>query len=84
LIKVAPDVNGGKWTKKTLAEHIMVGGLGATSVGTPQMVADEMERWVREGDVDGFNIVSNCKPRMDGEQLTMAGLCDLPSDFCRR
>jgi hypothetical protein len=22
------------------------------------MVADEMERWVDEGDVDGFNIVS--------------------------
>ena len=58
LIKNAPDVNGGKWTKKTLAEHIMVGGLGATSVGTPEMVVDEMERWVREADVDGFNIVS--------------------------
>ena len=58
LIKVAPDVNGGKWTKKTLAEHIMVGGLGATCVGTADVVADEMERWVREGDVDGFNIVS--------------------------
>ncbi|USW48864.1 Putative Luciferase-like domain-containing protein [Septoria linicola] len=24
LLKSAPDVNGGKWTKKTLAEHIMV------------------------------------------------------------
>lgn len=57
LVKTAPDVNGGKWTKKTLAQHIMVGGLGATSVGTPEMVADEMERWVREGDVDGFNVV---------------------------
>lgn len=42
LIKVAPDVNGGKWTKRTLAEHIMVGGLGATCVGTPEVVADEM------------------------------------------
>lgn len=58
LIKHAPNVNGGKWTKRTLAEHITVGGLGATSVGTPEMVADEMERWVREGDIDGFNIVS--------------------------
>lgn len=58
LINHAPDINGGKWTKRTLAEHIMVGGLGATCVGTPEMVADEMERWVREGDVDGFNIVS--------------------------
>ncbi|KAK3635132.1 hypothetical protein LTR56_014904 [Elasticomyces elasticus] len=62
LIKVAPDVNGGKWTKKTLAEHIMVGGLGATCVGTPDVVADEMERWVREGDVDGFNIAYAIMP----------------------
>ena len=57
LLKSAPDVNGGKWTKKTLAEHIMVGGLGVTCVGTPAKVADEMERWVNEADVDGFNIV---------------------------
>nr|OQO23023.1 hypothetical protein B0A51_08768 [Rachicladosporium sp. CCFEE 5018] len=56
LIKTAPKINGGKWTKKTLAEHIMVGGLGATSVGTAETVADEMERWVKEADVDGFNI----------------------------
>jgi FMN-dependent oxidoreductase (nitrilotriacetate monooxygenase family) len=58
LLKTAPDVNGGKWTKRTLAEHIVVGGLGATCVGTAEVVADEMERWVREGGVDGFNIVS--------------------------
>lgn len=36
----------------------MVGGLGTTAVGTPEQVADEFERWVEEGDVDGFNIVS--------------------------
>lgn len=58
LLKSAPDINGGKWTKRTLAEHIMVGGLGATCVGTADVVADEMERWVNEGGVDGFNIVS--------------------------
>ena len=58
LIQAAPEVNGGKWTKRSLAEHIMVGGLGATCVGTPGRVVDEMERWVREGGVDGFNIVS--------------------------
>ena len=58
LLASAQYVPGGKWTKKSLAEHIMVGGLGATCVGTPEKVADEMERWVREGGVDGFNIVS--------------------------
>lgn len=54
--KATPEVP--KWTKKTVGEHITVGGLGATAVGTPQKVADIMERWVSEADVDGFNIVS--------------------------
>ena len=57
LLKEAPaGEKKKKWTKQTLAEHIMVGGLGATPVGTPAEVADEMERWVREADVDGFNL----------------------------
>ncbi|EXJ88502.1 alkanesulfonate monooxygenase [Capronia coronata CBS 617.96] len=45
-----------KWTKKALADDIKIGGSGATVIGTPEHVADEMERWVREADVDGFNI----------------------------
>lgn len=58
--KATPEVP--KWTKKTVGEHITVGGLGATAVGTPQQVADIMERWVSEADVDGFNIVSASLP----------------------
>lgn len=54
--KAAPGV--AKWTKITVAQHITVGGLGATVVGTAEHVADEFERWVEEADVDGFNIVS--------------------------
>lgn len=45
-----------KWTKHTVAKHITVGGLGATPVGTPSQIADEMQRWVDEADVDGFNL----------------------------
>jgi len=51
----APGVD--KWTKWTVAEHITIGGMGATPVGTPQYVADVMEKWVNEADVDGFNLV---------------------------
>lgn len=61
--KASPGV--AKWTKHTVARHLMVGGLGATVVGTPEQVADEFERWVDEGDVDGFNIVSPSKTRLD-------------------
>lgn len=52
----APEV--AKWTKITVAQHITVGGLGATAVVTAADVANEFERWVDEADVDGFNIVS--------------------------
>ncbi|KAK8033919.1 bacterial luciferase-like protein [Apiospora marii] len=45
-----------KWTPRIIAEQASIGGLGPTSVGSPATVADEMERWIREGDVDGFNI----------------------------
>lgn len=52
--KATPEVP--RWTKHTVANHIKIGGLGATVVGTPEKVADEMERWVAEADVDGFNL----------------------------
>ncbi|THX78363.1 hypothetical protein D6D04_05813 [Aureobasidium pullulans] len=47
--KATPNV--AKWTKHTVANHIKVGGLGATVIGTAEHVADELERWVREADV---------------------------------
>ncbi|KAJ5138302.1 uncharacterized protein N7515_003150 [Penicillium bovifimosum] len=58
--KATPEV--AKWTKKTVGQHITVGGLGATPVGTPEQVADYMERWVAEADVDGFNLAYAVKP----------------------
>ncbi|KAJ5087021.1 hypothetical protein NUU61_008328 [Penicillium alfredii] len=58
--KATPEV--AKWTKATVGQHITVGGLGATTVGTPVQVADNMERWVREADVDGFNLAYAVKP----------------------
>ena len=54
--KATPEV--AKWTKTTVGQHITVGGLGATPVGTAAQVADSMERWIEEADVDGFNLVS--------------------------
>ncbi|KAI8712576.1 Bac-luciferase domain-containing protein [Fusarium sp. LHS14.1] len=45
-----------QWTPRVIAERAAIGGLGPVSVGSPQTVADEMERWIREGDLDGFNV----------------------------
>lgn len=48
-----------KWTKHTVAEHVSLGGNGPLFVGTPAQVADSLEAWVEEADVDGFNFVSH-------------------------
>ncbi|CCC05306.1 hypothetical protein SMACR_08558 [Sordaria macrospora] len=45
-----------RWTPRVVAERAAIGGLGPVAVGTAEKVADEMERWVREADVDGFNV----------------------------
>ncbi|KAL5044532.1 luciferase-like domain-containing protein [Aspergillus fruticulosus] len=45
-----------RWTPRIVAEKAAIGGLGPVGVGTPEKVADELERWVREADLDGFNI----------------------------
>lgn len=45
-----------KWTPRVVAEKAAIGGLGPLAVGTAARVADEMERWIDEADLDGFNI----------------------------
>ena len=51
-----------KWTKHTIAEHVAIGGNGPIFVGTPSQVADGLETWVEEADIDGFNFVSRAHP----------------------
>ncbi|CZR50420.1 probable coenzyme F420-dependent N5,N10-methylene tetrahydromethanopterin reductase and related flavin-dependent oxidoreductases [Phialocephala subalpina] len=58
--KASPGIP--KWTKHIVGKHLAVGGLGATVIGTPEQVADEFERWVEDGDVDGFNIAYAITP----------------------
>lgn len=45
-----------KWTPRVVAEKACIGGLGPVGIGSPATVADEMERWIREADIDGFNL----------------------------
>ena len=48
------------WQRSHRGEH---GGGGPPKPGTAEQVADEMERWVNEADVDGFNIAYALYPR---------------------
>ena len=51
-----------KWTPRKIAERVGIGGLGPLCVGTPSAIADELERWVRDGDIDGFNLAHATTP----------------------
>ena len=45
-----------QWTVQKLADWAGIGGFGPLAVGSPQTVADELQSWVEETDVDGFNL----------------------------
>lgn len=45
-----------QWTVQALADWVGIGGFGPLIVGSAQTVADELQSWVEETDVDGFNL----------------------------
>lgn len=47
----------GEW-----ADYLVVGGAAPTVVGSPQTVADEMQAWMDETGVDGFNLAYTVMP----------------------
>ena len=50
------------WTAAEVAKFIGVGGMGPVIVGSPTTVADKLEYWMREADVDGFNFAYAITP----------------------
>ncbi len=46
-----------RWTVRDLVHFGPVGGRGAFITGSPTTVADELQAWVEQADVDGFNLV---------------------------
>ena len=41
---------------REVAEHVGIGGIGPVMVGTPEKVADDIEAWFDQTDVDGLNV----------------------------
>jgi alkanesulfonate monooxygenase len=62
---------GRVWTVREIAEWGGIGGLGPVVVGSPSRVADELQAWVDETDVDGFNLAYAVTPE------TFADIVDL-------
>ena len=50
------------WTTAEIADYCALGGDGPLLVGSPKSVADELQAWVEETDVDGFNLSSIVAP----------------------
>jgi FMN-dependent oxidoreductase (nitrilotriacetate monooxygenase family) len=51
-----------RWTVREVAEHVSIGGIGPVLVGSPATVADELESWIEETDLDGFNLTFVVRP----------------------
>ena len=51
-----------KWTVEELAKFGGIGGMGPVVVGSAQTVADILQDWVAETDVDGFNLAYAVTP----------------------
>lgn len=51
-----------KWTVRDIIEQRSIGGIGPVLIGGPKTVADSLERWVDEGDIDGFNLAYAITP----------------------
>jgi hypothetical protein len=51
-----------KWTVREVAEFAGIGGMGAVVVGSPSSVADQLQAWVDETDLDGFNLAYAVTP----------------------
>ncbi len=53
---------GGERTVRDLLGGLTLGGRYPAIVGSPQQVADALEAWVRDTDIDGFNLTRTVTP----------------------
>jgi len=52
-VKADPDR---VWTIEEIAQFISIGGNGPVLVGSPTTIADRLQEWVEDTDIDGFNL----------------------------
>lgn len=53
---IVPGTKDVKWTKRRVLQELAINGAHGRAVGSPQTVADILQKWVDEADVDGFNL----------------------------
>ncbi|WP_282852487.1 LLM class flavin-dependent oxidoreductase [Gulosibacter sediminis] len=62
LASLASSDNTVQWTVNDIVSRRGIGGMGPVIVGGPETVADELERWVEVGGLDGFNFAYAVTP----------------------
>lgn len=64
IVSVVENLAGGEksWSIEELAKFGGIGGLGPVFVGSPSQIADTLQEWVDETDVDGFNLAYAITP----------------------
>ena len=50
------------WTVREIARHAAIGGRGPVIVGSFNEIADELQAWMAETDIDGFNLAYAVTP----------------------
>lgn len=50
------------WTPHEVARFVGIGAMGPVIVGGPATVSDQLESWIEEADIDGFNLAYAITP----------------------
>jgi FMN-dependent oxidoreductase (nitrilotriacetate monooxygenase family) len=61
-IETMAKIAGLAWTKRMLLKQSVLGSRQPPIVGTPDQVADALQAWVSEADIDGFNLSRTVMP----------------------
>jgi FMN-dependent oxidoreductase (nitrilotriacetate monooxygenase family) len=56
------NLQNNDWTRQKLLDQHALGGRYITVVGSPEQVADELESWIAETGLDGFNLTRIVTP----------------------
>jgi len=56
------NLKNNDWTRRRLLEQHALGGRYITLIGSPEQVSDELESWIAETGLDGFNLTRIVTP----------------------
>lgn len=56
------NLKNNDWTRRRLLDQHALGGRYFTVIGSPEQVADELESWIAETGLDGFNLTRTVTP----------------------